>query len=150
MHRRALLILAASGAFTLAASSLGTAQAQSSPSELRWTRIPAGDLERYEATIGGLRVNNLALGPEAGIEPAGPATAHEFTFTVANRGSAGQRVMVQLVGQRADGTPTLSTLVEVDVEPRRNETGRERFYASEEEVKQTAAYYLRVLALSHD
>ncbi len=125
----------------------GAASAQAAPAELRWTRVPAAELERYEATVGGVRVNNFTVAVEAGREPAGPATAHEFGVSVANRGADRREVEVQIIGARQDGTPTLAAQIEVDVEPRRNESQRVRFYASEAEVKQTAFYQIRVLTL---
>ena len=147
MRRRALLIAAP---FALAALAPATGFAQPTPAELRWTRIPAAELERYEAAIGGVRMNNLAVDIESGTDPAGPATAHEFSVSVANRGADWRHVLVQLVGARADGTPTLSALAEADVEPRRNESLRVRFHAAEDEMKQTAVFHLRVLTLPRD
>jgi hypothetical protein len=153
MRRRRRRLLIASTLFVLALPAVASAQpasAQPAPAELRWTRIPTAELERYQAAIGGVRLNNFTIGAEAGRESAGPATAQEFGVSVANRGADGRRVILQLVGQRADGTPTFSTETEVSVEPRRNESARASFFAAEEDMQQTAAYHLGVLTLSQD
>jgi hypothetical protein len=148
IHVRRRLLLPVLLALPLLGPSL--AAAQSAPGELRWTRVPAAELERYEATIGGVRVNNFTVGLESGRDPAGPATLHEFGVSVANRGAERREVQIQIIGTRQDGTPTLSAEIEVDVEPRRNESQRVRFRAGEEEVKQTAFYQLRILTLADD
>ncbi|MBW8269257.1 hypothetical protein [Caldovatus aquaticus] len=148
--RRRFLMLVSSLACAPALLLPAAARAQPVPSELPWTRLAPADLDRYEATVGGVRVNNLALGPLADAEAAGPATVQEFTLTAANRGAEWQRVIVEIVGVREDGRPTFTAGADLDVEPRRNETAREQFFAAEEEMKATAAYWLRVLVLPRD
>ena len=115
--------------------------------ELRWTRIGKADLERFESSAGNVRVNNLVVEREKDADAAGPATPFEFSASVANRSPDKVRVYLQLIGIKGDGTPTLSCDTYVDVDSRRNESVRETFRAPPGVIEDTAAYFIRALAV---
>jgi hypothetical protein len=115
--------------------------------ELPWTRVAKADLERFEAAAGGVRVNNLVVELQKDADPAGPATPFELSASVANRSADRLRVYVEMVGVKADGTPTFSCNSSVDVDSRRNDSIRETFRARPGALEETVAYYVRALAV---
>jgi len=141
--RRRLLI---SGFALLAAVASAPARAQEA-AELRWTKVAKADLERFESSAGSVRVNNLVVEKQKDAEGTGPATQFEFSASVANRGGDRVRVYLQIVGTKADGTPTLSCDTYVDVDPRRNESVRETFRAPASAIDDTGSYWMRALAV---
>jgi hypothetical protein len=136
------LLLAAVGLSAIAAP----IRAQEA-SELRWTKVAKADLERFESMAGSIRVNNLVVEKQRDADPAGPATQFELSASVANRGSDRVRAYVQIVGVKADGTPTLSCDTYVDVDGRRNESVRETFRAPPGAIEETVSYWVRALAV---
>ena len=114
--------------------------------ELRWTRVSAADLDRFEGNAGSVRVNNVAVERQAGTDPAGVATAYEFSASVANRGADRVRVYVAIVGVAQDGAPRLAATSSVDVDPRRNEAVRESFKAADGVTREIVAYYVHAVA----
>ena len=111
-----------------------------------WKRVAKTDLERFDLTAGNVRVNNLVVEREKDSEAAGPATPFEFSASVANRAADRLRIHLQIVGLKADGTPSLASNTYVDVDPRRNESVRETFRAPPGVLEETATYFVRALA----
>ncbi|GAC1347550.1 MAG: hypothetical protein NVSMB18_32820 [Acetobacteraceae bacterium] len=118
--------------------------------EYPWTRVPAPELDKFEVRLGDLRVNNLAFEQASRSAPAGAATIHEFSASVANRSKADRHVLVQVIGIKADATPSLSSDVNVDVENRHSETVRSSLMIPEHAIGDTTAYYIRVLSTPQD
>jgi hypothetical protein len=144
MRRRLFVTIAAIGPALLS----GLTQAQAAPPvEQRWSRVLPADLDRFEASFGNVRINNIDLARDASAEANGPATPHDFTVSVANRNPDWRRVIVQIVGARQDGLPTLSAEGQVDVNGRSNDTVRVRLLLNEGDQRATAVYYIRALAL---
>lgn len=111
--------------------------------ELRWTKVATPDLDGFQATAGNVRINNVIIGRRDGAEAAGPATEHEFSASIANRTDERLRVVLQLVGVTADGTPTLSAESYVDVDAHRNEQMRQSFRAGLGALGETQAIWVR-------
>jgi hypothetical protein len=130
----------------IAAAALAPARAQDA-AELHWTKVAKADLERFESAAGNVRVNNVVVQKQKDGEGAGPATQFEFSASVANRGGDRVRVYLQIVGVKADGTPTLSCDTYVDVDSRRNESVRETFRAAASAADDAASYWVRALAV---
>ena len=122
------------------------ARAQSAE-ETPWARVSRADLERFESNAGSARVNNMVIARDPTGEGAGPAAPFEFSASVANRGGDRLRVYLQIVGVKADGTPTLSCNTYVDVEGRRNGAVHESFRAPEAAVAGTEVFWVRLLAI---
>lgn len=114
--------------------------------EFPWTRVPAAEFDTFEAKIGDLRVNNFALDPVSRAAPAGPATPHDFSASVANRSKADRHILVQVIGVKADATPSLASDASLDVENRHSETLRSTLMLPERAIGETVAYYVRILS----
>jgi hypothetical protein len=140
MRRRLLPLLALA---VLAATAARAQQAL----ELPWTRVVKADLERFESGAGNVRVNNLVVERQKDSDPAGPATQFEFSASVANRSPEHVRVYLQIVGLKADGTPSLSCDTYVDVDSRRNESVRETFRANPAATDETSTYFVRAVTV---
>ena len=118
--------------------------------EMPWTRVSASELEKFEAKLGDVRVNNFALEKSPRTAAAGSATVHDFSASIANRSKMDARVLVQVVGVRQDATPTLSAEGSVEIEARHTETLRSKTAYPEQATSDTIAYYVRVLATPPD
>lgn len=134
-------------AFALLAAMTSLSVRAQDAAELRWTKVAKTALERFESTAGSVRVNNLVVEKQKDAEGTGPATQFEFSASVANRGGERVRTYLQIVGVKADGTPTLSCDTYVDVDSRRNDSVRETFRAAPNAVDETVAYWVRALAV---
>ena len=115
--------------------------------EMKWTRVEKADLDRFEGSAGDVRISNVLLERESGSDPAGIATAYEFSASVANRSKDRMRVLVQIIGVKGDGTPTLAAEDSVAVDARRNDSIRTSLSAPENILDETVAYYVHVLVL---
>ena len=118
--------------------------------EMPWTRVPAAELEKFEAKLGEIRVNNFALEKSPRTVAAGSAAVHDFSASIANRSKMDAHVLVQVVGVQQDASPTLSAEGSVDIEARHTETLRSTTAYPEQATMDTIAYYVRVLATPPD
>ena len=123
---------------------------QTTPLEFPWTLVASPDLEKFEVKVGDLRINNIALERASRKAPAGAATVHEFSASIANRSKADLHVLVQVIGLKQDKTPTLSSEGNIDVENKHTETVRSFAAFSQQAISETAFYYIRVLATPPD
>jgi hypothetical protein len=115
--------------------------------EMKWTRVEKANLDHFEGSAGEVRISNVILERESGSDPAGLGTPYEFSASVANRSKDRMRILVQIVGVKADGTPTLAAEDSVAIDSRRNDSIRTTLNAPENVLDETVAYYLHALAL---
>ena len=118
--------------------------------EYPWTRIPAPELDKFEARLGDVRVNNFVLEQASRASPTSAATLYELSAAVANRSKVDRHVVVQVIGLKADATPSLLSDANLDIENRHSETLRSTLMVPEHAVSDTVAYYIRVLSMPQD
>lgn len=125
---------------------LGSSAMADEAAEMRWTKVGKTELDGFQGSAGNVRINNVVLGRREGSDPAGAATEHEFSASIANRTEERLRVVLQVVGVTPEGTPTLSAESYVDVDAHRNEQIRQSFRAGPEALTATQAVWVHVSA----
>jgi hypothetical protein len=113
-----------------------------------WSRIAPGDLSNLELSGGGVRLNNFVVARDDPPRSAQPLANYTFSGTALKRVEGRRTVRVELVGMKADNTPTITSSIVFNIaseQPNRTDVNRHRFAAYPGEVEATASYFIRVL-----
>src|SRR5690349_6805553 len=80
-----------------------------------WRIVEADALSDLELSGAGVKVNNLVITPDNPIKPDQPLATYQFSVSVLKRVPARRDIRVELVGFKADKTPTILSAVVVNM-----------------------------------
>jgi hypothetical protein len=113
-----------------------------------WSRIAPGDLSNLELSGGGVRLNNFVVARADRPRGDQPMANYTFSATALKRVEGRRNVRVELVGMKADDTPTITSSIVFNIvneQPNRTAVNRHRFVAHPGEIEATTSYLIRVL-----
>lgn len=113
-----------------------------------WRIVEADALSDLELTGAGVKINNLIITESGTRKPDQPLGTYEFAASALKRAAGRRDVRVELVGFKADKTPTIVSVVVINIydeQTNKSATSQHRFVANPTEVAETKTYFIRAL-----